>query len=100
MAIAALYSSPASVAISTAVGAKPNPITIITGPVTIVGKILIITDEPPQNTIRLKTKYTTPAAASPDKVAAKPYLSMLKVIGAIKAKEDARYTGTLPPVTS
>ena len=100
IATLSLYPSPASEAIFTAVGAKPKPITIITGPVTTEGKTLIIIPEPPQKIIRLKTKYNAPAAASPDRVSGKPYLSILKVIGAMKAKEDARYTGTLPPVTN
>ena len=71
-------------------GAKLKPITIITGLVTMVGSILAIIVEPRQKTTRLRTKYTKPAAASPDIVADRPYLSTLRVIGAIKAKEDAK----------
>ena len=62
----------------------------MTGPVTIVGNMRLIIPAPPRNTTRLRTKYTTPAAASPDRVADKPYCSTPKVIGAMKAKDDAR----------
>jgi hypothetical protein len=85
-------------AISTPTEANDNPITIITGPTTIAGKILSIKPSPHILIIPDIIPYTTPTAIIPDSVPARPNISVDFIIGAINAKLDPKKTGTLPLV--
>ncbi len=87
-------------AMPTATGASDKPMTIIIGPVTTGGKMRSITWLPLILTKKAKNIKTNPAATRPPNVAGIPHWLTPNEMGAIKAKDEAKNTGTFPRVVS
>jgi len=86
-------------AMSTATGARVRPITTITGPVTTGGKSSRTRRLPTSKTKRAKSAYTSPAATTPPPTAARLNPAFWAArMGAMKANDEPKKTGTMPPV--
>ncbi len=77
-------------AMSIATGANPNPITIITGPTTIGGRILIIQLTPLVLIKRATSPYTRPAKKLPTIAPSGPFVAVAAIIGPMKAKDEPK----------
>lgn len=77
-----------------AIGAMARPMEMITGPITTGGSMRSMKPVPLIFTISPMKVYTKPAAITPPMVSARPNWPLARMIGVMKAKLEARNTGT------
>lgn len=90
----ALPSPALPMAMFTATGDSARPMEMITGAMTTGGSKRSMKPGPFRRTAKPSTMYTSPAAITPPMTAGRPNSPLAAMIGAMKAKLDARNTGT------